>query len=325
MKKTIITALILILALTFTSGCEKQDVKTLSQPVKIATLNGPTGMGMVKLMDMNEKYDITTYQAPTDVVPKLLSGEVDVATLPSNMASVLFNKSQGQVVAVSPMVMGVLHILSNGDEAQTIEELKGKTIIASGKGGTPEYVLEVILKSKGLEIGKDVKVKWLQAHQDVLTSLMSQEGTLALLPEPFVSLALVKSQGKITDNFIINDLWKEATSQELPMGVLVARKEFVEERGDDLKILLGDISDSIDFVKNNPAEASKVIVEKGFLGDEKIAEKAIPNCNLTFFTAEKGNLQEGIDMLKTFNKTMFETNPKSVGGNLPGDELYYKG
>lgn len=329
MKRLLASIVTLTLILALFTGCGKENIadepKDLSQPVKIATLMGPTGMGMVKLMDETDKYKIETFQAPTDAVPKLISGEVDVAALPSNMASVLYNKTGGNVVAISPMVMGVLHILSNGDEAESLKNLKGKTIIAAGKGGTPEYVLEIILKHNGLEIDKDVKVNWLNTHQDVMTKLMTTKGSFALVPEPFVSTALVKSEGKIKDNFVVNDLWKEATSKELPMGVLVANKKFVDERGDDLKIFISDISESIDFVKSNPEEASKLIVEKGFLGNEKIAQMAIPNCNLTFFSQEAGNLMDGVELLKTFNETMYETNPKAVGGKLPGDELYYQG
>ena len=164
----ILLALALILALGAGCGQAKDETpSTVSEIVEIATLNGPTGMGMAKLMDMTDKYSITTYQAPTDITPKLISGEVDVAALPSNMAAVLYSKTQGEIVAISPIALGVLYILGNDAELESISDLKGKTLYASGQGGTPEYVLQKVLETAGLDPEKDVAIKWLANHADV--------------------------------------------------------------------------------------------------------------------------------------------------------------
>ena len=325
-KKIVVLALVMLMASAMLAGCGGGDSdvpETVSEIVNVAALNGPTGMGMVQLMDMTDKYAVETYQSPTDVTAKLIKGEVDVEALPSNMAAVLYNKTEGQVVAVSPIALGVLHILGNNVDITDASQLKGQTVVASGQGGTPEYVLQKVVEAAGLKLYEDVQVEWLANHAEVNTKLLSQEGTIAMVPEPFVSTALAAGKEGVAEVFDMNTLWKDATGQELPMGVLVARKAFVEEKGDDLKVLLNDLKSSVDFVNGSPEEAAQLIVEKGFIGKAEIAEAAIPNCHIVLYAGDKAS--EGAEILKTFNQTLFEMNPQAVGGKLPGDDLYYVG
>ena len=323
-RKATAVTLVLLMAFAMLAGCGGGDSdvpETVSEIVNVAALNGPTGMGMVQLMDMTDKYAVETYQSPTDVTAKLIKGEVDVAALPSNMAAVLYNKTEGQVVAVSPIALGVLHILGNNVDITETSQLKGKTIVASGQGGTPEYVLQKVIEAAGLNLYEDVQVEWLANHAEVNAKLLSQEGTIAMIPEPFVSTALAAGKEGVEEVFDMNTLWEETTGQELPMGVLVATKAFVEEKGDDLKVLLNDLQSSVDFVNGSPAEAAQLIVEKGFIGKAEIAEAAIPNCHIVLYAGDKAS--EGAEILKTFNQTLFEINPQAVGGKLPADDLYY--
>lgn len=325
-RKATAVTLVLLMAFAMLAGCGGGDSdvpETVSEIVTVAALNGPTGMGMVQLMDMTDKYAVETYQSPTDVTAKLIKGEVDVAALPSNMAAVLYNKTEGQVVAVSPIALGVLHILGNNVDITETSQLKGKTIVASGQGGTPEYVLQKVVEAAGLNLYGDVQVEWLANHAEVNAKLLSQEGTIAMIPEPFVSTALAAGKEGVEEVFDMNTLWEETTGQELPMGVLVATKAFVEERADDLKVMLNDLQGSVDFVNGSPAEAAQLIVEKGFIGKAEIAEAAIPNCHIVLYAGDKAS--EGAEILKTFNETMFEMNSQAVGGSLPGDDLYYAG
>ena len=237
------------------------------------------------------------------------------------MASVLYNKTAGQVVAVSPIALGVLHILGNNADITEVSQLRGKTIVSSGQGGTPEYVLQKVLEAAGLKLYKDVQVEWLANHAEVNTRLLSEDGTVAMIPEPFVSTALAAGKEGVAEVFDLNTLWKDATGQELPMGVLVARKDFVDEREEDLKVLLSDLQSSVDFVNGSPEEAAQLIVDKGFMGKTEIAEAAIPNCHIVLYAGDRAS--EGSEILKTFNQTLFEMNPQAVGGKLPGDDLYY--
>ncbi len=327
-KLTLIISVILIMSLLLLSGCgaEPETPVEISSPINVACMNGPTGMGMVDLMG-NENYNIEVFQAPTDAVPKIVNGEIDVACVPSNLAAVLYNKTEGQIVCVSPMVMGVLHILGNNADITTVEDLKGKTIVSAGQGGTPEYALQEVLQANGLGIGTDVNVEWLASHADVNQALLSTEGTIAMVPEPFVSTALSQGEGKVTDLFDMNTLWSAATGQDFPMGVLIARRDFVENRASDLQGMLVELGASIDDVNTASDEVAQKIVDAGFLGNAEIAKLAIPNCSLCLYADADGDMsfEKGAEIMKTFNETMFALTPQAVGGALPGDDLYYTG
>ncbi len=333
-KFTIAIAMLLIISILAFTGCGSGEAEPqgepepveISSPIIVAVMNGPTGMGMVDLMG-NENYNIEVFQAPTDAVPKIISGEIDVACLPSNMASVLYNKTEGQVVCVSPMVMGMLQILGNNVEISEVADLKGQTIVSAGQGGTPEYVLQYILEANGLKMGEDVNVEWLASHADVNQKLLSEEGTIAMVPEPFVSTAIAQGAGAVKGLFNMGEIWEVTTGQGLPMGVLVARRDFAENRGSDLKAMLVDLKASIDDVNTASDEVSQKIVDAGFLGNADITKAAIPNCNLCLFSEADGeySFSAGADMMKTFNETLFNLNPQAVGGALPGDDLYYTG
>lgn len=328
-KLTLIVSAILIVSMLMLSGCGTEEPEApveISSPINVACMNGPTGMGMVDLMG-NENYNIEVFQAPTDAVPKIVNGEIDVACVPSNLAAVLYNKTEGQIVCISPMVMGVLHILGNNADVTTLEDLKGKTIVSAGQGGTPEYALQEVLQANGLVIGQDVNVEWLASHADVNQTLLSTEGTIAMVPEPFVSTALTQGEGKVTDLFDMNSLWSDATGQDFPMGVLIARRDFVENRASDLQGMLTELGASIDDVNTASDEVTQKIVDAGFLGNPEIAKKAIPNCSLCLYADSEGDMsfEKGAEIMKTFNETMFALTPQAVGGALPGDDLYYTG
>ena len=369
MKKILAIIMIIAMAAFAMAGCDAAGSggsgaagrgsggQAVSEIVNVAVLNGPTGMGAVQLIDMTDKYNVESYEAPTDIAPKLISGEVDVAALPSNMAAVLYNKTGGKVVAVTPVTLGVLYIVENvaggaknaaGGGIKDLKALKGKTIVSSGQGGTPEYALQKVLESAGFTLYEDVQVQWLASHADVNQKLLSEPGTIAMVPEPFVSAALMQAGAKAEQNdaktrqagakaaqgsvkilFDMNKLWEDATGQEFPMGVLVARADFAQKRGADLEVLLTDLKSSVEFVNRGDDEAAQLIVDKGFLGDATVAKAAIPGCRIVCYGGESGGTEasriaEGMEMLKVFNKTLFEMNPEALGGKLPGNDLYYK-
>ena len=309
-------SLVLVTAMAFVlASCGSKE---LSDTIRVGALNGPTGMGMVNLMD-EELIDLTTYQAADEVVQKLVSDDIDIAAVPSNLASVLYNKTDGQIVALTTICSGVLYLVENGNEVDDLDDLEGKTIYASGKGGTPEYVLSILLEEEGLTIGEDVQVQWLDAHADVAQMLLQNSGAVALLPEPFVSNVTSKSDAvKVAVD--LNEEWTDEFEQSLPMGVLIAKKSFVEERADDVAIFLEKVSDSVDAVNTASDEIAEKIVDAGFLADVEIAKSAIPRCNISCMSPEDSQAT-----LSAFFNVLYKFAPQSVGGALPGDDIYYTG
>ena len=314
------------------SGSEQTTVAQSSEnesslgTIKLGGLKGPTSIGMVKLLDDAKKgslsYSVTfdMETAPDVMAPQLLNGEVDIATLPVNMGSVLFNKSDGKVVMLDASTLGVLYILEKGDmNIKSIDDLKGKTIVAHGQGATPEYSLGYILSAHGMDINKDVTMDWKSSADEVLAAVENMDSAVVMLPQPFVTVA----QTKMPDLQTVLDLTKEwdaiGTVGKLITAGIFVRSDFLESNKQLVDEFLDDYTDSVKWINENVEEASKLVEENDII-KAPVAAKAIPYCNLVSITGDEMK-KDAEDYLKT----LFDADPKSVGGALPGEEFYYTG
>ena len=223
-----------------TEGSQPAEASGEETAVRVMALKGPTAMGMVQLMDTAEAgpvggnaYEFTIAASADEVTPRLVQGDADIAAVPANLASVLYNNTEGKIQVLAVNTLGVLYIVESGDTVQTAADLKGKTIYASGKGSTPEYALNYILSSNGIDPEKDVTIEWKSEHSECVAALSSGEGGIAMLPQPFVTTA----QAKNDSIRIALDLTKEwdalqagaETSSALITGVVVVRADFAAE------------------------------------------------------------------------------------------------
>lgn len=297
--------------------------------VKLGLLNGPTGLGAMGLHKENaagntkNKYDIQYAGAPDELVGKLTSGEIDAATVPTNVAATLYNKTNGNVVQVANITLGVLYIVEKGDSIKSVEDLKGKTIYAAGQGSTPEYVLNYILEQNGLK--DDVKVEYLSEHSEVIAQMQAGKAEVALLPEPHVTNALAKVEGSNRALDITKE-WEAACKKagvkdsKLVMSSIVMKKDYVQANAEAVKNFMDDYSASIEYINANVAEVGTYVEKNELLGMKAaIVEKALPNCNQVFITGEEMKAMTG-----TFLDVLFKANPKSVGGSVPADDFYYE-
>lgn len=332
MKKrtgTLLLALMLVISTLIAVGCSKETGTTgqatqenKKEKIKIAALKGPTGMGMVKLMEDNkDTYDVSLFDSPDQIISKIINGEVDGAAVPSNLAPILYNKTKGGVQLLGANTLGVLYIVENGNTVKNIKDLKGKTIYASGKGSTPEFVLNYILKKNGLEPDKDVKIEYKMQHSDIATAVASKEVKIAVLPEPFVTTTKMKNND-LQVPIDLNKEWEKVSegNGKLVMGTLVFRKDFIDKREKDVDEFLSKYKNSVDFVNKNKEEAGKLIEKYGIIPKAKVAEMAIPKCNIVFISAK--DVKESLDK---FYNILKENDPKSIGGKMPDEKFYYKG
>lgn len=256
----------------------------------IAALKGPTAMGLVKLMKDSEsgettgnEYTFTLAGSADEVTPALIKGELDMACVPANLAAVLYGKTEGAVEVLTVNTLGVLYIVENGESVQSIADLKGQTIVAAGKGSTPEYALRYLLSENGIDPDNDVTIDWKSEHSECVAALASGQATIALLPQPFVTVA----QSKIEGLRMALDLTKEwdalDNGSSLITGVIVARREVVEENPAAVNEFLKEYAASVDYVNANTADAAALIGEYGIV-DAAVAEKALPYCNIVCLT-----------------------------------------
>ena len=310
--------------------------------VNVMALKGPTAMGMVKMMEDNESlkeyvdkleethedvvstgifYDFTITAMTDEVSAALSQGTTDIAAVPANLASVLYNNTEGGVQVLAINTLGVLYIVESGDTVQSMEDLRGKTIYASGKGGTPEYALNYVLAQNGIDPTSDVTIEWKSEQAECLAALTAQENSIAMLPQPFVTTAQSKSDS-IRVALDLTEEWDKLqadseTPSTLVTGVVVARTEFVQEHPEAVSSFLDHYASSVEFVNSNVADAAQLVGSYDIVTAE-VAQKAIPACNIVFM---EGPAMK--DRLSGYLTVLFDQNAKSVGGTLPADDFYY--
>jgi NitT/TauT family transport system substrate-binding protein len=297
--------------------------------IRIASLKGPTTMGLVKLTSDadagqgKQDYQATMYGTPDEIVPQLMKGDVDVALLPANLASVLYNKLEGtagaQIEVAAINTLGMLEVLEAGDTVKSMADLKGKTIYSTGKGATPEYVLDYLLKQNGLDPATDVTVEFKSEATEVAALLASTPGAIGVLPQPYVTVLKAKSPA-IRTALSLTDEWAKVTADsQMVTGVVVVRRAFAEANHGAFTNFLTDYKASTEFTNTNPAEAAPLIAAAGIVPSAQIAEAAIPACNITYIDGA-----ELRSVLSGYLQVLFGADPASVGGRLPGDDFYYR-
>lgn len=309
-----ITAAVMLFSLAAFAACSKKQDDT---EIRIAALKGPTGMGMVKLADKQNypNYTVSIEASPDALNPRIISGEVDVAAVPVNLASVLYNKLDGDISVLAVSTLGVLYVVEAGSEVNSVADLAGKTVYATGQGATPEYILNYLLDKNG--VAGSVEVNYVGEHAALATMLADGSAGIGMLPEPNVTSTLAGNDNlRIALN--LTEEWNKVCSTELVQGVVIARKSFVNEHPEAIEQFLREYEKSSAFVNENIDEAAKLIVDAGILGNVEIAKKAIPNCNISFSKGEA--MHKAVEGMLA---VLFEANPKSIGGKLPDKDFYY--
>lgn len=316
MKRFFAVFMAMALCLTLAAGAAAED------KISVYALKGPTGIGMVQMMAAEDSpYAFTLAGAPDEVVAAVVSGEADIAAVPTNLAATLYNKTQGGVNMLALNTLGVLSILEKGDSVQSVQDLAGKTIYATGQGSTPEYVLNYILAANGLT--DQVTVEYKAEHAELATLAASGEVDLVMLPEPNVTSVLMQN-ADFRIALDVTALYGEAAAASghenavLSMGCVIVGSEFAEAHPEEVAAFMAAYEESVAFVNGNVEEASKLVEAQGVLPKAAVAQRAIPNCHIVFVSGEEMRTQ-----IEPFFQLLFDANPKAVGGAIPGDDFYY--
>ena len=314
-------ALMLVSMLAGCAGAPPQgDVESVE--IRIGGLRGPTSMGMVRLMDDAEAGETSnhyTFQiagSADELTPKLLKGELDIAALPANLASVMYNNTDKEIQLLAINTLGVIYIVETGDDVHSMADLKGQTIYATGKGSTPEYALRYLLEENGVDPDADVDIQW-KSEPSESVAILQASGGIAMMPQPYVTVAQMQLDNlRVAVDF--TEEWDVLDNgSTLITGVLVVRKEFAGQYPKQIATFLNEYKASTEYVNANISEAAQ-LVEKFDIVKAQVAERAIPYCYITYVAGE--------DMTEPMNgylSVLFEQNPKAVGGAMPADDFYY--
>ncbi len=335
-KKALALLISLLLLVTVFGSCGTDATTSASKKsgseaalegatVRIGSLKGPTSLGLLSLMsdadagETTNSYEFTLATGADELLPLMIKGELDIALVPANVASTLYAKMEGELEVIDINTLGVLYIVSADDSVSSIPDLAGRTVYLTGMGTTPDYCLQYLLSCYGLSTD-DVTLEYKSEASEVAAVLVADETAIGLLPQPYVTSACMQNDA-LAVLIDLNAVWSEIQGEDgssMVTGVTVVRKAFLEENPDAITLFLADHAASVAAVNADPAAFAAVAVDKGILGSEAIATKAIPNCNLVCITGE--DLQRA---LSGYLQVLYDFSPDTIGGALPGEDFYY--
>lgn len=327
---SLLLALTLVLSLT---ACGTQANTEPEQPddtpapaeVNLYVLSGPTGIGAMNLWaaadagETQNTYHITMPGANDEVVAAISNGDADIAAVATNLAATLYNKTNGGVTVLAVNTLGVLSLLGSGQEIASIADLAGKTIYAPGQGANPEYILRYVLSGNGLDPDKDVTIRFVGEGSELLTVWQTDPEAVIMAPQPVATSILMQKENTRT-LFNMTDEWDKVSGGDstLMMGCVIVRNAFLQENPGAVELFLQEYAASIEKAQSDVEGTAALCEQYGLIPKAALAQKAIPSCGLTFVTGA-----EMKSALSGYLQVMFDADPKSVGGAMPGDDFYY--
>ena len=308
-----------------TASAEETSQNTDGTVVRVASLKGPTSLGLLFLMDKANKgetantYEFRMATGADEILPLMVKGDLDIALVPANVASILYHKTQGGVEVIDINTLGVLYMVSGEDGLTDFMDLKGKTIYLTGKGTTPDYVLQYLLNANGMSVD-DVTLEYKSEATEVASVLAEDPTAIGLLPQPFVTAACMQNDA-LKVIFDLNEEWNKvqgASGSSMVTGVTVVRKEFLEENEEAVKAFMEEHKASAEAINADPATGAALAVEAQIVAKEPIAQKAIPDCNITYM--DKAEMKQA---LSGYLEVLFHQDSQSIGGGFPESDFYY--
>lgn len=325
MRKVTAAALSFAMMGALLTGCGSSKAEEKAT-VKVGALKGATTLGLLPLEDKaangeaGENYEFSMMAAADELLPMMIKGELDIALLPSNVASILYQKTNGGVTVIDINTLGVLYMVSGDSSVTGVEDLAGRTIYLTGKGTTPDYVLHYILSGNGMDADSDCTLEYKSEATEVAALLAENPDAIGLLPQPFVTAACAQNDA-LSVILDMNAEWEKLQGEDgsrLVTGVTVVRNEFLQEHENAVVTFMEEHQASAQSMNSDVENGAKLAAASEIIAKEPIALKAIPKCNITYI--------DGADMkqaLSGYLEVLYEQNPESIGGALPGDDFYY--
>ncbi len=296
------------------------ETEAPAAPVNIMVLNGTTGFGMANLMDAaangqaSQDYVFTVETDASNIVAGLVNGSVDIAALPTNAAATVYNKTQGGVQVLALNTLGVLYLVTDGSvTVESMADLEGLTVYAPAQN--PSFIFQHLCQANGL--GNVTIDNTYAQPADLNTAVASGEVSVAVLPEPMVTVARSKNPDLVVALDLTAEWDKVSPAGSLVQGCVVVRKAFAEQNQAAVAAFLEEYGASIEALTADVEGTAAKIEANGIFTKAAVAAKAIPNCNVCFITGT-----EMQTALAEFLNIMHGVAPASVGGAIPGDDFY---
>ena len=304
-----------------TTAAEVLTIGEASDDVlRVGSLKGPTTMGLVNLMSEVESgaksgYSFEMQSQPDVIMSELVSGKLDIALLPANVAAVAYNKTKHGVSAIDINTLGVLYCVTGDENIKSVKDLAGKTVLSTGQGASPEYVLNYLLEKNGVT---DCDVQFKSEATEIAALLKQDPAQIAILPQPFVTVATAQND-QLKVAFSLTDEWKSVSpDSKLLTGVTVVRNEVLENRAAEVDQFIADHQASTEKAATDVDATAELVAKYGIIAKAPVAKKALPNCNIVAIAGDEMKTD-----LAGYLQVLFDANPKSVGGTMPDDDFYY--
>lgn len=328
-----IACLFIVCLLIGLTGCGEVKQDNLI----IGALKGPTALGMLKWMEEagamsihetsvvketngRDRYDyqFTVSGTADELAAGLVKGEIVAAAVPCNLASVLYNKTEGNLICAAINTGCVLYVVETGDSIRSVEDLRGRTVYSTGKGTTPEYTLNYLLAAAGIDPDKDLTIEYKSEAAEVAAILADSENAVAMLPQPYVTVAGMQNE-RLRIAFGIAEEWEKNVSSDsgIVTGVFVINKEFADKYPEAVRAMLHQYEESVSYVTAHTDEAAQ-LAEKYDIVKAGVAKKALPYCDIMFVQGE-----EMKQRVQAYLAMLYSQNPVSIGGKMPEDEFYF--
>lgn len=320
-----LSILCLGMSLLCLAGCGRKDGEE-SALVRVGSMKGPTTLGLLPLMEHHQdgeaegSYQITVVTTADELLPMVIRKELDIALVPANVAAVLYERTEGQVAVIDINTLGVLYMVSGDTSVESMADLKGRTIYLTGKGTTPDFVLQYLLAANGVGLDQ-VTLEYKSEATEVAVLLANEPDAVGVLPQPFSTAACAQNKA-LAEVLDLTAQWQQVQEEggsSLVTGVTVVRKGFLEEHSAAVELFMAEHAASAAYVKENVEAAAALAVEAGIIAKESLAVKALPKCNITYLDGK-----EMRQALEGYLKVLYELSPEAVGGKLPGEEFYYE-
>ncbi len=337
MKKIVCLGLCLVMLL-FCAACAQPSAPAPEQPeqhaepapkekepVNVFVLTGPTGIGAVRMWSDadagkgKEEYHFSAVAAPDEIVSKLSSGDADIAAISTNLAAKLYQKTSGGIRVLAVNTLGVLHVLAhNGEEIGSLADLKGKTVVTTGQGANPEYIIRYLIEKNGLDPDADLSLSFKAEGGELVNVWATQPDAILIAPQPVATTICMKNEGAKSVLDLSEEWQKVSPESALMMGCIVVRNEFFDAHPEAVADFLTDYQASVAAANEDPEGTGELCESYGIVPNAKIAAKAIPACNLCYIDGTE--MQSGLSGYLT---VLFDADPSSIGGKLPDDGFYY--
>lgn len=317
--------LVTSMLLLFLSGCSGKT--KAAEELRVGALKGPTTMGLLNLVDdvenqkinLADSFSLEMAAGADELLPKMVSGDLDIALVPANVAAVLYNKTQGKIKVIDINTLGVLYALSADESINSIEDIKGKTVYMTGKGTTPEYVFTYLLDAYGVS-KDDISIEFKSEPTEVAAVLKEDPDAVAILPQPFATACMMQNEA-LSIRFDLTKAWDEnpkGDGSRLVTGVTVVRSDYLNENEETVKKFMEAHKASVQKANSDVEKTAELVAQYGIIEKAPLAQKAIPFCNITYIDKD-----EMKNILKGYLNVLYEQDPASVGGALPGEDFYY--